>query len=77
MVINLPGIPQGGALDKLEGFASFHGPDFYGLPRNTGTITLVREPWTIPDSYGLGDSSVIPMWAGEQLSWKVLDRQHI
>ena len=51
---------QRNALDKLEGFASLHGPAFYGLPANTDTITLVREEWTAPDSLPLGDNTVIP-----------------
>jgi hypothetical protein len=53
-----------GALDKLEGFASFHGPDFYGLPRNTGTITLRRESWTPPDSFAFGEAELKPLRAG-------------
>jgi dihydroorotase len=64
--------PQAGALSKLEAFASFNGPDFYGLPRNQGTLTLVKEPWTIPDSYTFGSSTVVPMWAGETISWQVI-----
>jgi dihydroorotase len=62
---------QAGALDKLEAFASFNGPDFYGLPRNSGTVTLVKQDWTIPDNYSFGSSVVVPMWAGETLSWQV------
>ncbi|HRL97781.1 MAG TPA: dihydroorotase, partial [Comamonas denitrificans] len=46
-----------GALDKLEGFASFHGPDFYGLPRNTSTVTLVKESWTPPESFAFGEGA--------------------
>ncbi|MFN9727638.1 dihydroorotase [Acidovorax sp.] len=61
-----------GALDQLEGFASFHGPDFYGLPRNTGTITLRRESWTPPESFAFGDASLKPLRAGEALPWRVL-----
>ena len=61
-----------GALDKLEAFASFHGPDFYGLPRNTDTITLKKEPWVIPESYPLADQTLIPMMAGETLDWKLM-----
>lgn len=61
-----------GALDKLEAFASFHGPDFYRLPRNTGTITLKKEPWVIPESYPLADHTLIPMMAGETLNWKLV-----
>ena len=61
-----------GALDQLEGFASFHGPDFYGLPRNTGTITLRRESWTPPESFAFGDASLKPLRAGEALPWRLL-----
>lgn len=65
---------QAGALSCLEGFASHHGADFYGLPRNGGTVTLVRESWTVPESYNLGDNQVVPMLAGEELHWKVVRR---
>ena len=61
-----------GALDKLEGFASFHGPDFYGLPRNTGTITLQRESWTPPDSFAFGEAELKPLRAGEALPWRLV-----
>ena len=61
-----------GALDKLEGFASFHGADFYGLPRNTGTITLKRESWTPPESYAFGETSLKPLAAGEALQWRMV-----
>jgi dihydroorotase len=61
-----------GALDKLEGFASFHGPDFYSLPRNTGTITLRRESWTPPDSFAFGEAELKPLRAGEALPWKLV-----
>ena len=64
---------EAGALDKLEGFASHFGADFYGLPRNTGTITLVKKDWQVPDSYPLGDSTVVPMFAGETLHWRIRD----
>jgi dihydroorotase len=60
------------ALDKLETFASFNGPDFYGLPRNTDTITLKNEPWTIPDDYPLGDDTLVPLMAGETINWKLM-----
>src|SRR4249919_2435035 len=60
-----------GALDKLEGFASFHGPDFYGLPRNTGTIRLLREAWTVPAAQPFGDSELVPMRAGEAIAWRL------
>ena len=58
------------ALDKLEGFASFHGADFYGLPRNTGTVTLNRESWTLPETLPFGDAQIKPLRAGETLNWK-------
>ncbi len=61
-----------GALDKLEGFASFHGPDFYGLPRNAGTVTLRREAWTPPESYAFGEAELKPLRAGEALRWRLL-----
>jgi dihydroorotase len=60
-----------GALDRLEGFASFHGPDFYGLPRNSGTLTLQREDWTVPEAYPFGEAQLKPLCAGETLAWKV------
>lgn len=61
-----------GALDRLEGFASLHGPDFYGLPRNTDTITLKREAWAVPQTLPLGEESLSPLKAGESLRWKVV-----
>ncbi|MDT8989826.1 dihydroorotase [Curvibacter sp. APW13] len=61
-----------GALDKLEGFASFHGADFYGLPRNQGTITLKRESWTPPQSFAFGEATLKPLAAGEALAWKLV-----
>ena len=61
-----------GALAKLEGFASFHGADFYGLPRNTGTITLRRESWTPPDSFEFGEAELKPLRAGEALPWRMV-----
>jgi len=63
---------QAGALDKLEGFASFFGADFYGLPRNTDRITLRREPWTPPESYAFGDAELKPLRSGESLPWRLL-----
>ncbi|MFA7593434.1 MAG: dihydroorotase [Thiohalobacteraceae bacterium] len=60
-----------GALDRLEGFASFFGADFYGLPRNTGTVTLVREDWEVPVSYALGAAELVPLYAGERLRWRL------
>ena len=66
---------QRNALDKLEGFASQFGPDFYGLPRNTDRITLVREEWVGPSELPLGENRVIPLRAGEKLQWRVLENQ--
>jgi dihydroorotase len=63
---------QAGALDKLEAFASFNGPAFYGLPRNTGTVTLKREAWTLPDTVPMGESQLAPLNGGEQINWKML-----
>ena len=64
---------QAGALDKLEAFASFNGPDWYGLPRNSGTITLARQDWVVPDSYPyISSDSIVPLRAAETLSWKML-----
>ncbi|MEN4921719.1 dihydroorotase [Achromobacter spanius] len=59
-----------GKLDKLEGFASFYGPDFYGLPRNTGTLTLTRETYQIPDELAFGNTTLVPLAAGESLAWR-------
>ena len=61
-----------GALDRLEGFASHHGPDFYGLPRNTGTVTLARQPWTLPEAVPFGDAQLKPLRGGETLAWRQL-----
>jgi dihydroorotase len=60
-----------GALDRLEDFASHFGPDFYGLPRNTDSITLEKQDWQVPDNYPLGGSSLVPLFAGETLHWRV------
>jgi dihydroorotase len=60
-----------GALDRLEGFASFHGPAFYGLPRNQGTITLRRESWTPPERFAFGEAELKPLRAGEALPWRL------
>ncbi len=59
------------ALDKLEGFASHFGADFYGLPRNSDTITLVKQPWQLPESLAFGDTQLVPLRAGETLQWKI------
>jgi dihydroorotase len=60
-----------GKLDQLEAFASFNGADFYGLPRNTGTITLKRELWTPPESFQFGEAELKPLRSGEALPWRV------
>ncbi|KVG24626.1 dihydroorotase [Burkholderia ubonensis] len=60
-----------GALDKLEGFASFYGADFYGLPRAAETVTLRREPWELPLEILVGDTPVVPLRAGEAIGWKL------
>jgi len=61
-----------GALDQLEAFASFHGADFYGLPRNTGSITLQRESWTPPERFAFGQAELKPLGGGEPLSWRMV-----
>ena len=63
---------QADALDKLEAFASFNGPAFYGLPRNQGSITLRRESWTPPESFAFGEAELKPLRAGETLAWKLV-----
>jgi dihydroorotase len=60
-----------GALDRLEGFASHFGADFYGLPRNAGRIRLRREAWTAPATQRFGESELVPMRAGESVSWRL------
>lgn len=60
-----------GALDRLEGFASHYGADFYGVPRNEGKVTLRREPWTVPAEYPCAGQSVVPLRAGEPVQWRV------
>ena len=62
---------QAGALDRLEGFASHHGADFYALPRNTGTITLKRQPWRVPDEIPYGIHRLVPLRAGESIGWSL------
>lgn len=61
-----------GALDRLEAFASFHGPDFYGLPRNTDTVTLRRQPTPVPDYLPFGTDGLIPLRAGETVGWRLI-----
>jgi dihydroorotase len=64
---------QADALDRLEQFASFHGADFYGLPRNTERISLVKNPWQVATSLEVNDDSVIPFRAGESVAWRLAD----
>jgi dihydroorotase len=63
---------EAGALDKLEGFASVFGAQFYGLPVNEDTVTLVREDWIVPQRLKFGDAELVPLRAGETLPWKLL-----
>jgi dihydroorotase len=61
-----------GVLDKLEGFASLHGADFYGLPRNTGTVTLVKQPWQVEESITLPNGNpIVPFFAGQTINWQL------
>ena len=64
---------RAGRLDRLEGFASFFGADFYGLPRNADRVTLMRETWTVPDSVPFGAGRLVPLGAGSQLRWRMVD----
>jgi dihydroorotase len=65
---------QADALGRLEAFASFNGPDFYRLPRNTGIVTLARQEWTLPDTFEFANcDTLVPLRAGESLRWKLLD----
>ncbi len=64
---------QAGALDRLEAFASHHGPDFYGLPRNAGSITLERAELEVPDTLSLGEHVLVPLRAGETVGWRVVE----
>lgn len=64
---------KAGALDKLEGFASFHGADFYGLPRSTETVTLERGAWTLPAEFSAGDATIVPLRGGETIGWRFAD----
>jgi len=60
-----------GALDRLEGFAAWHGADFYRRPRNDGQVTLVREPWPVPQTYAFGEAALVPLRAGGSVDWRV------
>jgi dihydroorotase len=60
-----------GALDRLEGFASHHGADFYGLPRNAGKVTLEKVEWQVPEEYPFGSDTVVPLRAGQAIGWRL------
>jgi dihydroorotase len=62
---------QAGRLDRLEAFASFNGADFYGLPRNRDSITVIREAWQPPAGYDFGDGELVPFRAGERVAWRL------
>lgn len=64
---------EAGALHRLEAFASFNGPDFYRLPRNTQKITLQKQSWQVPDSYAFGNSTLVPLRAGEHIQWRITE----
>jgi dihydroorotase len=64
---------KAGALDKLEGFASFHGADFYGLPRSAEKVTLERGSWTLPAEFTAGDATIVPLRGGESIGWRFAD----
>jgi dihydroorotase len=64
-----------GRLDRLEGFASHFGADFYGLPRHTDSITLLKEPWVAPEHYAFGAGALIPYRAGERVGWQLAPLQ--
>lgn len=64
---------KAGALDKLESFASFFGPDFYGLPRNRDSVTLIKKPWKVPPNIALGSDTLIPLCANETINWCLVD----
>lgn len=62
-----------GALPRLDDFAAGHGADFYRLPRNTGRLTLLKEPWDVPHSYPFGTEEIVPLRAGERIGWRLLE----
>ncbi|AKR44153.1 dihydroorotase [Methylophilus sp. TWE2] len=63
---------EAGALDKLEGFASFYGPDFYNLPRNTDKITLRNESWLVPETIPFAEDVLVPLRAGQTVAWRLV-----
>ena len=64
---------EAGALDKLEAFASFHGPDFYGLPRNRSQVVLRRQAWVPPETLPFGEAQLKPLGGGESLAWRLVE----
>ncbi len=64
------------ALDRLEAFASFYGADFYQLPRNRGQITLTKTSWRIPEEVPFTESGLVPLGAGQEISWQMVGEQH-
>ncbi|MGH8327591.1 MAG: amidohydrolase family protein, partial [Steroidobacteraceae bacterium] len=64
-----------GALDRLQAFAAEYGADFYGLPRNTGRLTLTKAPWEVPRSYPFGAEALVPLRAGEHIGWRIAETQ--
>ena len=64
---------QAGAMEKLEGFASFFGADFYGLPRNRESITLIKESWNVPMEFEFAGETLVPLRAGRSMIWKILN----
>jgi dihydroorotase len=75
MALYTEAFDKAGALERLEAFASFNGPDFYGLARNRGTITLRRENWTPAESFAFGEAELKPLRAGETLPWKLVAKE--
>jgi len=61
------------ALDKLEAFASYYGPDFYQLPRNKEKITLAKKTWRIPNEVPFSEVGLVPLRAGEEISWQMIE----
>lgn len=61
------------ALDRLEAFASFHGPDFYRLPRNSDSITLEKQNWTVPETVRFGDATGLPLRAEGTSAWRLIE----
>jgi len=62
-------LEEAGALERLEGFASFYGPDFYQLPRNSEQVTLRKESWRVPNKLPFIGTEIVPLGAGEEMSW--------